>query len=120
MPVNVLQWLAGIGIFFYCTHPVIMNKFSNPICFPKVRCVISYLYYFFCSLILLTHCDIENNPGPQKFHSYFSCHWNGNSLIVHNKLKVSLLEEYNTLHKYDFICISKTYFYSSLTIMFTL
>ena len=52
MPVSVLQWCAsGIGIFYYCAHPVIKNKFSNSNCFPKVRCVISYLYYFFCSLI---------------------------------------------------------------------
>ena len=111
MPVNVLQWDAGIGFFYYCAHPVIMNKFSNSICFPKVRCVISYLYYCFCSLILLTHGDVETNPGPQKFHSYFCCcHWNVNSLIAHNKLKVSLLEAYNTVHKCDFICISETYF----------
>ena len=52
MPVSVLQWCAsGIGIFYYCAHPVIKNKFSNSNCFPKVRCVISCLYYFFCSLI---------------------------------------------------------------------
>ena len=121
MPVNVLQWLAGIEIFYYCTLPVIINKFSNPICFPKVRCVISYLYYFFCLLILLTNSDVETNSGPKKSHLYFSCcHWNVNSLIAHNKLKVSLLEAYNTVHKYDFICISETYFDSSLTIMFTL
>ena len=115
LPVNVLQWRAGIGIFYYCAHQVIMNKFSNPICFPKVRCVISYLYYFFCSLILLTHGDVETNPGPKKSHSCFSCcHWNVNSLIAHNKLKVSLLEACNTVDKYDFICISETYFDSSV------
>ena len=92
-----------------------MNKFSNPICFPKVRCVISYLYYFFCLLILLTDSDVETNSGPKKSHLYFSCcHWNVNSLIAHNKLKVSLLEAYNTVHKYDFICISETYFDSSV------
>ena len=28
-------------------------------------------------------------------------------------LKVSLLEAYNTVHKYDFVCISETYFDSS-------
>ena len=115
MPVNVLQWRAGIGIFYYCSHPAVTNKFSHSNCFPKVRCVISYLYYFFCSLILLTHGDVETNPGPKKSHSYFSCcHWNVNSLIAHNKLKVSLLEAYNTVHKYDFICISETYFDSSV------
>ena len=99
MPVNVLQWRAGIGIFYYCTHPVITNNFSNLNCFPKVRCVISYLYYFFCALILLTHGDVETNPGPKKSHSCFSCcHWNVNILISHNKLKVSLLEAYNSVH----------------------
>ena len=60
--------------------------------------------------MLLTHGDVKTNPGPKKSHSYFSCnHWNVNSLIAHNKLKVSLLEAYNTVHKYDFICISETY-----------
>ena len=110
-PVNVHHCCTGIGIFYYCSRPVIMNKFRALKFFPKVRCVTSYLYYFFCSLILLTHGDVETNPGPKKSHSYFSCcHWNVNSLIAHNKLKVSLLEAYNTVHKYDFICISETYF----------
>ena len=108
MPVNVLKWRAGIGIFYYCSHSVIMSKLSHSNCFPKVRCVIS-------SLILLTHSDVGTNPSPKKSHSYFSCcHWNVNSLIAHNMLKVHLLEAYNTVHKYDFICISETYFDSSV------
>ena len=115
MPVNVHQWHAGIAIFYYCSHPVIMNKFSHSTCFPKVRCVISYLYYFFCSLILLTHGDVKTNTGPKRSHSYFSCcHWNVNSLIAHNMLKVSLLEAYRTVHKNDLICISEAYFDSSV------
>ena len=96
-------------------HPIIMNKFSHSNCFPKVRCVLSYRYYFFCSLILLIHGDVGTNPGPKKSHLYFSCcHWDANSLIPHNMLKVSLLEAYNTVHKYDFICINETYFDSSV------
>ena len=105
----VLQWGAGTGIIYYCVYPVITNKFSHANCFPKVRCVISYLYYVFCSL--LTHGDVETNPGPKKSHWYFSCClWNVNSLISHNILKVSLIEAYNTVHKYDFIRTSETYF----------
>ena len=114
MSVNVLQRWAGIGIFHYFSDPVIMNKFGLSNCFPKVRFVINYLYYFFCSLVLLTHSDVETSAGPKRSHSYLSCcHWNVNSLIAHNMLKVSLLEAYNTVHKYDFICISETYFDSS-------
>ena len=92
-----------------------MNRFSHSSCFPKIRCVITFLCYYFCSLILLTHGDVETNPGPKISHLYFSCcHWNVNSLVVHNMLKVSFLEAYNTVHKYDFICINKTYFDSSV------
>ena len=41
-------------------------------------------------------------------------HWNVNSLTANNMMKVSLLEAYNTAHKYDFTCISETYFGSSV------
>ena len=76
-----------------------MNRFSHSSCFPKIRCVITFLRYYFCSLILLTHGDVEANPDPKISHMYFSCcHWNVNSLVVHNMMKVSLLEAYNTVH----------------------
>ena len=60
-------------------------------------------------MLLLTHGDIESNPGPKhRTSNYFSCcHWNVNSILAHNKL--SLLSAYNTLHKFDVICISETY-----------
>ena len=59
------------------------QKFSHSNCFPKVRCVISYLYHFFSSLTLLTHGDVETNPGPKKSCLYLSCcYWNVNSLIA--------------------------------------
>ena len=50
-------------------------------------------------MLLLTHGDVENNPGPKRRTSnYFSCcHWNVNSIMAHNKLP--LQAAYNTLHK---------------------
>ena len=42
------------------------------------------------------------------------CHWNVNSLTVHKMLKKSLIVVYNTNHKHDFICISETYFNSTV------
>ena len=46
---------------------------------------------------------------------FFSCfQWNVNSLLAHNKL--SLLEPYNTFHKYDILCISETYLDSSVSV----
>ena len=62
-------------------------------------------------MLLLTHGDIESNPGPKpRTSNYFSCcQWNVNSIMAHNQL--SLLSAYNTLHKFDdlIICISETY-----------
>ena len=66
-------------------------------------------------MLLLTHGDIESNPGPppKKISSYFSLfHWNANSILPHNKL--SLLAAYNITYKYDFICVSETYLNSSV------
>ena len=59
-------------------------------------------------MLLLTHGDIESNPGPNgRTSNYFlCCHWNVNSIMAHNKL--SLPSAHNTLHKYDLVCISET------------
>ena len=35
--------------------------------------------------------------------------WKVNSLTAHNMAKLSSIAAYNTIHKYDFICISETY-----------
>ena len=42
------------------------------------------------------------------------CHWNVNSPIAHNVSKLSQLEVYNSVYKHDFICISDTFFGSSI------
>ena len=70
----------------------------------------------FAFLLLLKYGDVEINPGPKrKGTRFFSCfHWNVNSILAHNKL--SLLEAYNTVHKYDILCISETYLDSSVSV----
>ena len=66
--------------------------------------------YFCCNR------DIETNSRLQKEKkkkiSY--CHWNVNSLIANNLSKLSQLEAYNSFYKHDFICISETFFDSSV------
>ena len=60
--------------------------------------------------------ETESNPGPNKEHiNYLSCcHWNVNSLLAQNMCKISQMEAYNSLYNYNFICISETYFDSSI------
>ena len=74
---------------------------------------------FICSFFLLLLCngDVEFNPGPKK-NKEFSlscCHWNVNSLLAHDCAKVTSLEAYNSVFKYDFICISETYTDSTIS-----
>ena len=110
MPVNIDQWRAGIGRFH--SRTVISktkNKFSDPIIIFK--CMLTFFYNIFLSILVLKAGDIELNPGPKKIpFSYFSCcHWNANSLAADNYSKILALRAYNSTYKYDFICISETY-----------
>ena len=68
------------------------------------------LLLFIPFLLLLFNGDTEFNPGPKKTEGSLSCcHCNVNSLLAHDRAKVTSLEAYNSVFKYDFICISETY-----------
>ena len=72
MPFNIDQWHAGIGRFH--SHPVIpkTKKISDPVIIFK--CIFTFFYNVFLSILILKAGDIELNPGPPKnSHSYFSC-----------------------------------------------
>ena len=60
--------------------------------------------------------DIEKNPGPKpsSYQNFSICHWNLNSISVHNFLKLPLLRAHITVHKFDVICLSETYLDSSI------
>ena len=64
----------------------------------------------FAFLLFLKHGDVLRKSKQD----FFCFHWNVNSILVHNKL--SLLEAYNTIHKYDILCISETYLDSSVSV----
>ena len=55
--------------------------------------------------------DIKTNPGPtpSSGQCFSICHWNLNSITVHNFAKLSLLIAYNLVHSFDIICPSETY-----------
>ena len=115
MPVNVLQWHAGIGNFYKCTHPLINVKYSSLFNLDLRKILTIFFCSYFSGKLLIQHGDIESNPGPSKKDRPFTCyHWNVNSLTVHKILKKSLIEAHNTSHKYDFTCISETYLGSTV------
>ena len=55
--------------------------------------------------------DVELNPGPKKntAKKFSTCHWNPNSIVAHNFVRLVLLKASNSIHKFDIICLSETY-----------
>ena len=67
----------------------------------------------YLSLLILKCGDVEQNPGPRNDHYLSIMHWNVNSIPSHNFIKLSMLEAFNSIHKYDLICISESFVDSS-------
>ena len=82
MPVNIDQWHASIGLFQPILGLQAVSAFRN------LRVVI-YKVIVFLVLLLLSHGDIEVNPGPKrKLLKLPCCHWNVNSILAHSKLSL--------------------------------
>ena len=110
MPVNIVQWRIGIGRFHSSlVIPKTKKKISDPVIIFK--CIFTFFWNVFLSILILKAGDIELNPVPNKnSHSYFSCcHWNVNSLATDNYSEVAALKPYNSIYKYGFIRISETF-----------
>ena len=101
--IPLFLYYALLGFTFNLLSFLITSKINN-----ITECCLSlhFLWILYFALRLLQHDDIELTPGPK----YFSiCHWNLNSLTVHNYFKVSQLQAFNLVHKFDIICISETH-----------
>ena len=61
--------------------------------------------------------DIKPNPGPKpnSCQSFSIFHWNLNSILVYNFIKLSLLKPYITIPKFDAVCLSETYLNTSIS-----
>ena len=104
MLVSVQQWYVEIGTFsFFMKGKTVLVGFAFGF-------LLNFFVILYFCYILLTHGDIEVNPGPKKNRStsFSFCHWNLNSLIAHN-VKLSSLQAYNSVYKHDVICLSETY-----------
>ena len=84
-----------------CTCPHVLMSF----------CPLLLLLLFISVILLMLSGDIETNPGPDPGYlsSFSFCHWNLNSITAHNFIKMSLLQAYNTINRFDIICLSETY-----------
>ena len=114
MFINIEQWCAGIRTFH---GRIFFSTIKITCCDPINICksFFHFIYSLFFSILLLKAGDIALNPGlNKKSQSCFSCcHWNANSLPTDNYCKVAALKAYNSIYKYDFICVSETFLNSS-------
>ena len=53
--------------------------------------------------------EITLGPRRNLINHFTICHWNLNSIYVHNFAKVQLLKAYLPVHKFDIVCLSETY-----------
>ena len=89
-----------------------LNKFFINCCTcPHVLMSFCPLFLFISMIFLLLSGDIETNPGrdPGYLSSLSFCHWNLNSVALHNFIKMSQLQVYNAINRSDIICSSETY-----------
>ena len=79
--------------------------------------LLAFIHHIWLYLITFNWSGhIEKNPEPQpnSYQSFSICHWNLNSISVHNFSKLSFLREYIIVHKFDVVCLSETYLDSSI------
>ena len=60
---------------------------------------------------------MEMNPEPKlsSCNKFSLCHWNLNSISVHDFIKLSLLRAYISIHNFDILCPSETYLNSTIS-----
>ena len=116
MPVNVVQWRVEIGVFSASCDVRYTTKFSRSNYVPSKKTTITLL--ILTLLLLFTSGVIELNPGPNKTNSsckFSVCYWNLHSLAAQNFEKVGLLEAFNSINKFDIICVSESYLDSTFS-----
>ena len=69
-----------------------------------------------CSCLIMLRGDVEVNPGTKNSVSQCCsiCHWNLNRISAHDYSKLFVLKAYISFHKFDIICLSKTYLDSAV------
>ena len=67
----------------------------------------------FIRVQLLRSGNVHPNPGPVDDSLRF-CHWNLNGVCARDKIKISLIEAYNSVFHYDIIVLSETYLNESI------
>ena len=104
--------------------PPLSSPYANTLNFQTSRHALFFLLAFSCLIItailfflhfkfiqLIRSGDAEIQPGPIKNALKF-CHWNLNPVLAHDRIKVSLLEAYNSVYHHNILVLGETYLLS--------
>ena len=96
------------------TFNFVNQSLCKSLYFITIAFQINHVWVYFITIKL--SADIEENRGPQSksCNSLSICHWNINSILAHNSIKLSLLRAYISVNKFNIICLSGTYLDSSI------
>ena len=125
---NVSIILSVISIMFFCIAIIlslleipktfscylVSSAFSNRktlISLYVTNFALLTLELWYLQDMILLSWDVHLNPGPSQDtgQSISFSHWNLNSVCSNKFEKISLLTSFNTVHKYDVICLSETF-----------
>ena len=67
------------------------------------------IWYYKCLLQPSGDIKLNPRPKPNSCKNFSICHWNLNSITSHKFIKVPLLTAYNSIHKFDIVCLSEMY-----------
>ena len=118
MPISIMQWRVDIGMF----NPTHKTRFINLELLRKVGLSFGFhlgIRFVFVVLMLFVCGDIELNPDPKQgvlaTIYQFAIGIFIASLHTILKKKIVLLQAYNTIHRFEMICLSKFYVDASLS-----
>ena len=66
-----------------------------------------YVHQWWTFILILMDGDIHPHPGPPRNLLKFM-HWNLNSIVAHDGIRVPIIQSYNLIQNYDLIAISET------------
>ena len=78
--------------------------------------IFEIVFAWLCSLLVMLSGGVEVNPGPKNKDKDCPsiCHWNLNSISAYDYSKSFILNSYNSLHKFDIICLCAAPFVEQL------
>lgn len=97
--VYVLIKVYDINIFFYIWYAKTYFHLS-----------VAFVYSIFCFFSIMEIQNLFQYRRKYKvFFFFFSLECGSTSVIAHNSAKMTFLEAYNAVFRYDFVCFSETF-----------